>query len=71
MAKLLSTFLPVWEHKFEKIKKIIEMEIDKPKKERKKLFLRQMLLECKELKILIKNIKKEYAKKCPACGAMI
>lgn len=71
MSKILPTYLPVWELKFEKIKKIIKTEIDKPKKERKKLYLRKMLKECKELRVLIKAIKKEHNKKCVLCGGIL
>ena len=55
----LPTFLPVWEQQFHKIKMLIQKEIEKPKKERKKENLKRMLRECKELKHLIKTINLE------------
>lgn len=64
---LLSTYLPVWEQKMEKIKKLISIEIHKPKKERKKHQLKLMLIECKDLKRIIKSIKRETIKFCPNC----
>lgn len=71
MSKLLPTYLPVWEQQFQKLKKLIKEEIDKPKKDRKKQHLKRMLEECKELKYLIKSIKDEHDKKCPHCGGKL
>jgi flagellar biosynthesis chaperone FliJ len=47
---------------------VINPELKKPKKDRKKQHLKRMLEECKELKHLILAIKDENAKRCPHCN---
>jgi len=74
MKKLLTTYLPVWEQQFIKIKDLIKEEIKKPKKDRKKAHLKMMLKECRELKKLINSINEtnnEIKKKCPHCGGSL
>lgn len=71
MSKLIPTYLSVFEQKLEKLKDLIKEEIGKPRCDRRRRHLKNMLSEAKELKYLIKDIKKESKHTCPHCGQEI
>jgi len=69
--KPLTTYLSVFEGRLHKIKDDIKKEISKPKKERSKHFLKDLLCESKKLKKLVRDMKTESQKQCPHCGGLI
>jgi hypothetical protein len=71
MNKVLTTYLSVFEGRLTKIKEDIKKEISKPKKERSKHFLKDLVVESKKLKRLVRDMKQESQKVCPHCGEII
>lgn len=69
--KPLTTYLSVFEGRLHKIKEDIKKEISKPKKERSKHFLKELVVESKKLKRLVRDMKEETQKQCPHCGGVI
>lgn len=67
MTKPIPNFLSVFEHKLERLKNNIKKEIEKPKKERSKKALKDLVMEAKDLKRLIKQIKGDSVSLCPHC----
>lgn len=64
----LPNFLNVFEHKLVRMKKQIKAELDKPKKERKRVELKNLLKGAKHLQNSIDKAKKQSVKLCPHCG---
>ena len=61
--------IPVFEEKFKKLLKKIQLEYEKPKAERDKDFLKSTAKEAKELKKLLKEYRQEMSTQCcPNCG---
>jgi hypothetical protein len=71
MNKVLTTYLSVFEGRLTKIKEDIKKEISKPKKDRSKHFLKDLVVESKKLKRLVRDMKQESQKLCPHCGEII
>jgi hypothetical protein len=71
MSKVLTTYLSVFEGRLTKIKEDIKKEISKPKKDRSKHFLKDLVVESKKLKRLVRDMKQESQKLCPHCGEII
>lgn len=71
MNTILTTYLSVFEGRLNKIKGDIKKEISKPKKDRSKIFLKDLLLESKKLKKLVKEMKQKTDNVCPKCGEVI
>lgn len=71
MKKMLTTYLSVFEGRLYKIKNDIKHEISKPKKERSKDFLKTLLVESKQLRDLVNEMKEESRPTCPHCGEII
>lgn len=71
MNKVLTTYLSVFEGRLTKIKEDIKKEISKPKKDRSKHFLKDLVVESKKLKRLVLDMKQESQKTCPHCGEII
>lgn len=66
----ISAYLPVFNEKLQRIKKVIKSELDKPKKDRSKNQLRKLLAEAKKLQ----NIVNQFGTKsstCPHCGGAL
>ena len=65
----ITAFLGVFEGKLDKLRKQIKKELDKPKKERNKHFLKKVLGEAKEIRALVSEMKDENTieVKCPHC----
>lgn len=62
-------FLEVFEQKLKKLIKKIELELEKPKKERNKSFLKTAVREARTLKNLVKECRKQKGIGCcPKCG---
>lgn len=68
---LLPNFLNVFEQKLTRLKKQIKGELNKPKKERSKADLKEMLRVAKGLRKVIRAVKKQNIKSCPHCGGEI
>lgn len=69
MKKLNTGFLEVFEQKLKKLIARIEIELQKPKKERNKSFLKKSLKEAKTLKKLVKECRQQKGEVCcPKCG---
>lgn len=66
--KYVATFLVVFEHKLNDIRKQIKKELDKPKKERSKQTLKHLLRSARSLTRTLKKAKTAIGKKCPHCG---
>jgi len=71
MSVMLTTYLSVFEGRLSKIREDIKKQISKPKKERSKVFLKDLLSESKKLKKLVKEMKSQSNKLCPQCGGVI
>ena len=62
-------FLEVFEQKLKKLTKKIELELNKPKKDRNKSFLKNIIKEAKTLKDIVKDCRKQNGISCcPNCG---
>lgn len=62
-------FLEVFEQKLKRLVKKIEAELEKPKKDRNKSFLKNTVREAKTLKDLVKRCRKQNGVGCcPNCG---
>ena len=62
-------FLEVFEQKLKRLIKKIEIELEKPKKDRNKSFLKNTVREAKTLKNLVKECRKQKGVGCcPKCG---
>jgi|AntAceMinimDraft_13_1070369.scaffolds.fasta_scaffold26354_6 ubiquitin len=71
-VKLNTGFLSVFEQKLKKLIKKIDEELKKPKKDRNKNLLKTTLREAKDLKILVKECRKQNGVGCcPNCGHII
>lgn len=66
--KPLATFLGVFEQKLDKLKKSIKCEIEKPKKDRSKAALKDLIHQAKEMRNHVKAIKQANERFCPHCG---
>lgn len=62
-------FLEVFEQKLKRLIKKIETELEKPKKDRNKSFLKNTIREAKTLKDLVKECRRQKGVGCcPNCG---
>ena len=62
-------FIEVFEQKLKKLIKKIEVELEKPKKDRNKSFLKNTIREAKTLKDLVKECRRQKGVGCcPNCG---
>lgn len=66
-GEYLPHFVDIFEQRLGKMKKQIEGELKKPKKERSKHALKRLIKEANGLKKQIKKVKK-VTQKCPHCG---
>jgi len=69
--ELIPNFLSVFEHKLERLKKQIKTELAKPKRERHRAQLKDMLNNAKTLKHAVHKVRKQQTKLCPHCGREI
>jgi len=67
--KPLATFLGVFEQKLDKLKRGIKNEIEKPKRDRSKAALKDLVHQAKEMRDHVKAIKRANESFCPHCGA--
>ena len=71
MRRPIPNFLSVFEHKLERLKNNIKKEIEKPKKDRSKKALKDLVMEAKDLRRLIRQIKGDNKSLCPHCRGEI
>ena len=65
----ITGFLNVFETKVDNARKRIKQELEKPKEERNKKFLKQLLKEAKDLRNLVREMKEDHKVEvtCPHC----
>lgn len=66
--KYLPNFISMFEQKLNDMRKKIDKELKKPKKERDVDVLKSLVKQANELKKRVRVAKKETATKCPHCG---
>jgi uncharacterized protein (UPF0305 family) len=66
--KYISSFIGMFEQKINDMRKKIEKELKKPKKERDTVVLKSLVKQANALKKRVKVAKKATAMKCPHCG---
>jgi hypothetical protein len=69
--KSVPNYLVVFESRLNDLKKRIQREIDKPKKDRERHHLKRMVHEANSLKKAVREAREEHAMKCPHCGKRI
>lgn len=67
-SKPVTGFISIFESKIKAQKELIKKELDKPKKERNKYALKQLLKDTNQLQKRIKAVKKYTTTTCPHCG---
>ena len=72
MNKIKTTaFLGVFEQKLEMQKHTLQKELSLAKSERRVSWMRAQIKNCKRLRELIKEMKKEASVRCPHCGEIL
>lgn len=66
--EIITGFLPILDSKLKRQKETIQKEMSKPKSERNKAALKDMLKQTKKLRETLKEAKKHTKQKCPHCG---
>lgn len=69
--KSLMAFVDVFGQRLDKIKKKLEKELSKTKKERCRITIKKHLVDAKRLKKVILNAKNEHKKYCPHCNGAL
>jgi len=69
--QIITGFLPILDSKLKMQKDIIKKELNKPKSERNKTALKEMLRQTKKLQQTLKEAKKHTKTTCPHCGGDI
>jgi hypothetical protein len=69
--QIITGFLPILDSKLKKQKEMIQKELDKPKGERNRHALKDMLKQTKKLRKTLKDAKEHTKAKCPHCGGDI
>lgn len=67
----IPNFLGIFESRLSKLKKSIEKELHKPKKERNKKFLKDCVREARDMRNKLRIAKRETAKRCPHCNEIL
>lgn len=67
----IPNYLHIFESKLAHLKKRIEKEYERPKKERSKAKLKESIKEAKKLKKTIAAVREEHAAVCPHCGKRV
>lgn len=63
----LSGYIPIFESKLNKMRDRLKSELQKPKKERSRQMIKDLLKDCKKLKKLLLDKRA----KCPHCGGFL
>jgi|TARA_R100000742_G_C4201828_1_gene30705 predicted Holliday junction resolvase-like endonuclease len=71
MAKMITSFIPVFEDKVVKLKEDLKKELKKSKIDRRKDVMESLVKEAKGLQKTIKEVKEQTSQKCPHCGGVL
>ena len=68
---MITSFIPVFEERLQKLKNTLKSELQRAKSERRKDVMKRLVKDAKSLQKTIKEAKKHNAKTCPHCGGEI
>ena len=68
---MITSFIPVFEERLQKLKNTLKSELQRAKSERRKDVMKRLVKDAKSLQKTIKDAKKHNAKTCPHCGGEI
>ena len=68
---MITSFIPVFEERLQKLKNTLKSELQRAKSERRKDVMKRLVKDAKSLQKTIKDAKKHNAKTCPHCGEEI
>ena len=68
---MITSFIPVFEERLQKLKNTLKSELQRAKSERRKDVMKKLVKDAKSLQKTIKEAKKHNAKTCPHCGGEI
>ena len=68
---MITSFIPVFEERLNKLKNTLKNELQLAKSERRKDVMKKLVKDAKSLQKTIKEAKKHNAKTCPHCGGEI
>ena len=68
---MITSFIPVFEERLQKLKNTLKSELQRAKSERRKDVMKRLVKDAKSLQKTIKDAKKYNAKTCPHCGGEI
>ena len=68
---MITSFIPVFEERLQKLKNTLKSELQRAKSERRKDVMKRLVKYPKSLQKTIKDAKKHNAKTCPHCGGEI
>ena len=68
---MITSFIPVFEERLQKLKNTLKSELQLAKSERRKDVMKRLVKDAKSLQKTIKDAKKHNAKTCPHCGGEI
>ena len=65
---MITSFIPVFQERLDKLKNTLKNELQRAKSERRKDVMKTLIKDAKKLQKTIKQVKKENIVKCPHCG---
>lgn len=65
---MITSFVPVFESKYLKMRQDLKEELKRAKSDRRKSWIKNMIVEMKSLRNTLRECKKTDAKCCPHCG---
>ena len=68
---MITSFIPVFEERLQKLKNTLKSELQRAKSERRKDVMKKLVKDAKSLQKTIKEAKKHNPKTCPHCGGEI
>lgn len=67
----IPNYLHVFEGRIDHLRKEIQAECEKPRRDRSRSKLKKFLAEARELRDAVREAREEHAIKCPHCGKRI
>ena len=65
---MITSYIPVFQERLDKLKNTLKNELQRAKSERRKDVMKTLVNDAKKLQKTIKEVKKENIVKCPHCG---
>jgi len=65
---MITSYIPVFQERLEKLKKSLKIELQRAKSERRVGVMKSLIKDAKKLQKTINEVKKENAQVCPHCG---